>query len=119
MNIKIIASFYKIMLDSVTHIGDIANNGDQFTPFIKGIEAMKIHLQYLELYLGDNGKVKYHHKRKRQWGKQTAKALCGKNSDSYTVKVPRWYEHKKTNPGSLCQHCVTALEKQKQNVKAA
>jgi hypothetical protein len=80
---------------------------------------MKIHLQALELFIGDNGKVKYRHKRQRQFGTHTAKALCGKNNSSYTVEVPRWYEHKKTDAGLLCQHCVASLEKQKQNVKAA
>ena len=80
---------------------------------------MKIHLQSLELYIGDDGKVKYRHKRKRQFGTHTAKALCGKNNSSYTVEVPEWYEYKSTEPGLLCQHCVESLAKKKQSIKAA
>lgn len=88
---------------------------------------MKIHLQTLELFIGDNGKVKYRHKRQmqhignrdRQFGSPTEKALCGKNARAWTVQIPKWYEYKKTDPGSLCQHCVAALEKQKRNVNAA
>ena len=80
---------------------------------------MKIHLQTLELFTGEGGKVKYRHKLKRQFGTHTPKALCGKNDSSFTVEVPEWYEYKKTNPGDLCQHCVEALAKKKREIKAA
>jgi len=77
---------------------------------------MKIHLKNLELYIGDNGKIKYRHKGK-------VKALCGKNDHArvkgaaYTVEIPRWYEHKAEIPGELCQHCVEALAKKKRELR--
>jgi hypothetical protein len=80
---------------------------------------MKIHLQALELFIGGNGKVKYRHKRIRQFGTHNAKALCGKNSSAYTVEVPDWYEYKASEPGLLCQHCVQSLKNQKRSIKAA
>ena len=80
---------------------------------------MKIHLQALELFIGDNGKIKYRHKRQHQLRVYTPKALCGKNNGSYTVEIPDWYEYVGAKSPHLCQHCVQSLGKKKQAIKAA
>ncbi len=75
---------------------------------------MKIHLVNLELFIGDNGKVKYRHK--RQSGKYSLKAVCGKNETSYSVEIPEWYEFIAEKSPHLCQHCVQSLAKKKQEI---
>lgn len=80
---------------------------------------MKFHLQALELFIGLDGKTKYRHKRTDQFGTITPKAVCGKNVSSHTVEIPEWYEYLGKKSPYLCQHCVKALNKKKQEIKAA
>lgn len=80
---------------------------------------MKIHLSDLELFIGDNGKIKYRHKRKPREPLDFVKAVCGKNDSAYTVEIPAWYEYAGEKSPHLCQHCVQSLSKKKQNIKAA
>ena len=75
---------------------------------------MKIHLSDLELFVGDDGKTKYRHKRKRNLPLDRIKAVCGKNDSSYTVEIPDWYEYVGAKSTNLCQHCVQSLNKKKQ-----
>ena len=77
---------------------------------------MKIHLSDLELFIGDDGKTKYRHKRKPRHPLDFVKALCGKNDSSYTVEIPDWYEYVEAESPHLCQHCVQSLSKKKQNI---